>query len=367
MSTLTTQGNSTSGNPLNPHTCRDQSDKWVINLSNTLLTSKQLSLLQKGPNFAITPKYPPIEAYITATELASSKLPTQEEEEFRSDVNRLLKHQQQQQHQHCNLTPAQCRALTQLKQDNNRVVLTADKGVVMVVMDQQDYSNKAQAFLQDTNTYKVLPKDPTPQLKNKLITLLKNIKQTGGLSTQKYKQLYPTSSVPPKFYGLPKIHKTGTPLRPIVSSRGSITYGVAKDLSHIIKPLVGQSPHHLRNTQHFIQQLQDKKLEAGEIITSYDVKALFTSVPVQPAIQIVKQRLQQDITLPQRTSMSIPQITSLLEFCLTQTYFLFQGKYYQQTQGAAMGSPISPLIANIFMEEFEVKALQSSPNPLPCG
>ena len=104
-------------------------------------------------------------------------------------------------------------------------------------------------------------------------------------------------------------------------------------------------------------------MEAGEIITSYDVKAIFTSVPVQPAFQIVKQRLQQDTTLPQRTSMSIAQITSLLEFCLTHTYFLFQGKYYQQAQGAAMGSPISPLIANIFMEEFEVKALQSFPNP----
>ena len=73
--------------------------------------------------------------------------------------------------------------------------------------------------------------------------------------------------------------------------------------------------------------------------------------------------LQQDNTLPQRTSMSIPQITSLLEFCLTHTYFLFQGKYYEQMQGAAMGSPISPLIANIFMEEFEVKALNSFPNP----
>ena len=234
-------------------------------------------------------------------------------------------------------------------------------------MDQQDYNNNAQALLQDTNTYKVLHKDPTPQLKNKLITLLKNIKQTGGLSTQKYKQLYPTSAVPPKFYGLLKIHKTGTPLRPIVSSSGSITYGVAKELSHIIKPLVGQSSHHLKNTQHFIQQLQGKNLEAGEIITSYDVKVLFTSVPVQPSIQIVKQRLQQYTTLPQRTSMSIAQITSLLEFCLTHTYFLFQGKYYEQVQGAAMGSPIGPLIANIFMEEFEVKALQSFPNPLPSG
>ena len=97
------------------------------------------------------------------------------------------------------------------------------------------------------------------------------------------------------------------------------------------------------------------------------MKALFTSVPVKPAIQIVKQRLQQDNTLPQRTSMSIAQITSLLEFCLTNTYFLFQGKYYEQVQGATMGSPISPFIANIFMEEFQVKPLVPSPIPLPFG
>ena len=106
----------------------------------------------------------------------------------------------------------------------------------MVIMDQEDYTNKALTLLQDTNTYKVLPKDPTSQLKNKLISLLKDIKHTGGLSTHKYKQLYLTSAVPPKFYCLPKIHKTATPLRPIVSSRGSITYGVAKELARIIKP-----------------------------------------------------------------------------------------------------------------------------------
>ena len=61
--------------------------------------------------------------------------------------------------------------------------------------------------------------------------------------------------------------------------------------------------------------------------------------------------------------MSMHQITTLLEFCLTNTYFLFQGKYYEQVQGAAMGSPISPPIANLFMEEFEVKALSSCPHP----
>ena len=90
-----------------------------------------------------------------------------------------------------------------------------------------------------------------------------------------------------------------------MSSRGSITYGVAKELAYIIKPLVDQSPYQLKNMQHFIQQLQGKRLEPGEVITSFDVQALFTTLPVTPSIQIVKQKLQQDPTLPQKTSMSM--------------------------------------------------------------
>ena len=211
----------------------------------------------------------------------------------------------------CNLIPSQCRAHTELKQDNSRVVLTADKGVAMVIMDQQDYITKAQTLLQDTNTYKVLPKDPTSHLKNKLITLLKDIKQTGGLSTQKYKQLYPTSAVPPSSMAYLKSIKQAPPSVPLFPVGGPSHMGCQGAFPHHQTP--GRPvPHHLKNTQHFIQQLQGKKLEPGETITSFDVKALFTSVPVQPSIQIVKQRLQQDNTLPQRTSMSIPQITSLL-------------------------------------------------------
>ena len=312
-----------------------------------------------------SPQIPPIEAYITATEQASSRLPAQAVDEFRLEVNKILKQQQQHHNNQCNLNPSQCRALTQLKKDNSRVVLTVEKEVAMVIMDQEDYTDKGLGLLQDTNTYKVLPKDPTSQLKNKLISLLKDIKHTGGLSTTKYKQLYPTSAVPPNSMACPKSTKQVHPLGPLFPVGGPSPMALPKELAHIIKPLVGQSPHHLKNTQHFIQQLQGKKLEPGEVITSFDVKALFTSVPVKLAIQIVKQRLQQENTLPQRTSMSIAQITSLLEFCLTNTYFLFQGKFYEQVQGAAMGSSISPLIANIFMEEFEVKALSSIPTPFP--
>ena len=91
------------------------------------------------------------------------------------------------------------------------MVLTADKGMAMVIMDQQDYTNKANILLQDTNTYKVLKKDPTNSLKNKLITIVKDIKQTGSLNNTKYKQLYPTSAVPPDSMAFPKSIKLAPP------------------------------------------------------------------------------------------------------------------------------------------------------------
>ena len=138
----------------------------------------------------------------------------------------------------------------------------------------------------------------------------------------------------PKFYGLPKIHKQDTPLRPIVSSTGTVSYNTSKELARILKPLVGKSQHHLQNTMDFIQQLKDVKLQKDETIISYDIKALFTSVSIQPVLNIIKNRLENYQQLQKRTSMSVSQITSLLEYCLRSTYFVFQGKYYEQLEGA---------------------------------
>ena len=61
--------------------------------------------------------------------------------------------------------------------------------------------------------------------------------------------------------------------------------------------------------------------------------------------------------------MRVEHITSLLEFCLKTTYFQFQGSFNEQINGAAMGSPISCIVANLFMEVFEVKAIQTANNP----
>ena len=192
---------------------------------------------------------------------------------------------------------------------------------------------------------------------------MKSIKSKEGISEELYKRLYPTGAGSPKFYGLPKIHKPGMSLRPIVSSIGVVTYQTSKEVARILKPPVGKSEHHVKNTQDFIESIKGIHLGEDQCMVSYDVKALFTSVPTTKACIIIKQRLEEDTELNQRTLLSIDNIISLLEFCITSTYFSFQGKFYEQVEGAAMGSPLSPIVANIYMENFEVEAIRSAPNP----
>ena len=76
---------------------------------------------------------------------------------------------------------------------------------------------------------------------------------------------------------------------------------VAKELARILKPLVGSSPHHIKNTGDFIEQIKHVTLQADETITSYDVSALFTSVPIEAAINIIQRRLELDQELHLRT------------------------------------------------------------------
>ena len=105
----------------------------------------------------------------------------------------------------------------------------------------------------------------------------------------------------------------------------------------------------------------------GECLSSYDVSALFTSVPVDPALNIIKDLLEKDHTLKERTVLAVSDIILLLEFCLKNTHFSFQDQFYEQVEGAAMGSSVSPIVANLYMEYLEQKALSTVPHPLDSG
>ena len=97
-------------------------------------------------------------------------------------------------------------------------------------MDRQDYIHKSNKLLAQP-AYRAIPRDPNIKIKTKLNNILKRVKIQTGLDTNTCKAIYPIGCRTPKFYGLPKIHKLDTPLRPIVSSCGLVTYGVAKELT----------------------------------------------------------------------------------------------------------------------------------------
>ena len=96
-----------------------------------------------------------------------------------------------------------------------------------------------------------------------------------------------------------------------------------------------------------------------EVLVSFDVVSLFTRVQTARAIQVSRDRLTSDPSLPDRTSLSVDDICSLLEICLEATYLAFEGKVYQQIHGTAMGSPVFVVVANLVMEDVEQQALST--------
>ena len=93
------------------------------------------------------------------------------------------------------------------------------------------------------------------------------------------------------------------------------------------------------------------------------MSALFTLVPVDPALNIIRDLLDKDHTLKERTVLAVSDIILPLEFCLKNTHFSFQDQFYEQVEGVAMGSLVSPIVANLYMEYLEQKALSTAPIP----
>ena len=102
-----------------------------MNLSSQPLSLNQETVLAHGPNFAVTPKTPPFQKYITAVDVACQSLKPSEVDEFRADIARVLK---QAIPSKSNISKEVWRAIKELRTDKERLILTADKGVALVVM-----------------------------------------------------------------------------------------------------------------------------------------------------------------------------------------------------------------------------------------
>ena len=101
------------------------------------------------------------------------------------------------------------------------------------------------------------------------------------------------------------------------------------------------------------------EMEVDGRMVSFDIVSLYTNVPIDDALEVISCLLHNDSTLEDHTAISAAEICRLTELCLRSTYFKFKNDYFEQVDGVVMGSPLSPIIANLYMENFEQCALET--------
>ena len=126
-------------------------------------------------------------------------------------------------------------------------------------------------------------------------------------------------------------------------------------------PVVGKSVHHTKNSKHLADEMKNVIIDPDDIFNSHDVVSLFTNTPIDETLSIIRECLMKDNNLKYRTSLTVDDIMALTKFVATTTYFSFRGTIYRQKFGTAMGSPVSPIMANIFMEWLEERAIATAP------
>ena len=123
------------------------------------------------------------------------------------------------------------------------------------------------------------------------------------------------------------MHKASVPLRPIVSSIGSITYNISKYLASILSPLVGNSEHHVTSSKDFVDEISAVTVDPCETLVSFDVTSLFTCIPPGEAVECIRTVLTTDDSLAERTKLSPDQVCELLSLCSKHDLFLIPEKH----------------------------------------
>ena len=327
---------------------------WVVYLSSRSLSDAEKALLKKRLNFAVTPANIPATEIIAKVEAAIRQLDAEQADTVRRAVNGIL---QQAKPPEPKITKEMRDALKSLKEDESIMVLPADKGHASVLMDTDTYRAKMSTLIEN-GPYQLLNKDPTDRLTHKLSEKLLTLKRSGYLPEAVYNKIKPRRKQPPRIYGLPKIHKANVPLRLIVSCVNILAYDLSAYLANILSPLTGKSEYTVTSSAHFVSTVSYETILENEIMISFDIESLFTNVPIDTAVQAALQKLENDPSLADRTKLTAAQIADLLTFVLRSIYFLYNGSIYEQKED--MGSPVSAVIANLYMESFEEQAITTS-------
>ena len=217
---------------------------------------------------------------------------TEEADTIRADLSSIIRKAKPSER---NITRKQSTSLKAIQQNENIIILPADIGRATVVLDKEDYMKKCNEHL-TSGPYTKLKKDPTSSIVSKVTKKLIELRDNNLIEQQEYFRLKATGTQPPRFYGLPEIHKDGTPIRPIVSYTGTPLYEMSKFIANILK----LKEQHIHSSKSFSAFICQQKIETDEVMVSFDVTPLYTTIPIDQILLIIKDPSEHDEKLADR-------------------------------------------------------------------
>ena len=159
---------------------------------------------------------------------------------------------------HTNIIKSEHLALENLRKDKDCLIVIADKGVALVVIDKTEYITKCEFLLPDNFVYQHLSENTSPTIHKELIIILLDYKNNSFISETEYTQLSPhgSNSTAARFYGLPKIHKNNMPMCSIVSDCGTATYNTAKFITKILQNYCSKTSPFVKDSTNFIKKIK---------------------------------------------------------------------------------------------------------------
>lgn len=231
--------------------------------------------------------------------------------------------------------------------ENNVTFTRADKGNTVIALNSSDYKEKTLSFL-DPNNYKILKSDPTEKFNKEIKSTLVKCQSIVN-PADKYKLLIMNPLVP-KLYSLIKLHKDNYPIRPVVSFCTAPSVKISKMLINLIRNHCNFTPKFsIKNSYELVDKIKNVTIPPNGKLVSFDVSNLFPSIPPLDTINLVEKLLAKNNVNP----IIKQDILQLLSVCLKQNYFQFDNKIYTSCKGLIMGNPLSPLLAEIFMDNIE--------------
>ena len=214
-------------------------------------------------------------------------------------------------------------------------------------------------LISDGNEFVKINGDEAIKREGSLQRFLLSLKKGGFFKEKQYEEVYPAGSMPARLYGNPKMHKCKTPdeipsFRPIVSSIGAYNYNLAKFLSKMITPYICHD-YSCKDTFSFVNGIQSAEIDTDKFLISYDVQSLFTNIPLEETLDIAVELLLRN---EPQLKISKKDLKKLFKFATSGTQFLFNGEYFDQVDGVAMGSPLAPILANLFLGHYEGKWIE---------